>query len=62
MSLQFGLQQIEHLERSILKDNTKPYKDISYSRKRLKKARNRWLRRINKLIKPNTKYRRGWEW
>lgn len=62
MSLQYGLQQIEHLEHSILQNKDKPYKCLSYSRKWLKKARNRWLRRINKFIKPNTKYRRGWEW
>ena len=62
MSLQMGLQQIEHLERSILKDKLKPYKDSSYSRKWLKKARNRWLRRFKKHIVPPLKYRKGWEW
>lgn len=62
MSLQSGLQQIEHLEQSVFKDKNKPYKCLSYSRKWLKKARNRWLRRVNKLLKPNTKYRKGWEW
>ena len=60
MSLQQGLQQIEHLECPILKDKSKPYKDLSYSRKWLKKARNRWLRRFKGI--PPLKYRRGLEW
>ena len=60
MSLQMGLQQIEHLEYSIFKDKSKPYKDRSYSRKWLKRARNRWLRRFKGV--PPLKYRRGWEW
>lgn len=61
MSLQIGLQQIEHLDHSILKDKSKPYKSLSYSRKWLKKARNRWLRRF-KGCYPPLKYRKGWEW
>ena len=62
MSLQCGLQQIEHLEANILKDISKPYCNLSYSRKWLKKARNKWLRRFNKMEKPPIKYRRGWEY
>ena len=62
MSLQCGLQQIEHLEAVILKDVTKSYRNLSYSRKWLKKARNRWIRRFNKYLIPPTKYRRGWEY
>lgn len=62
MSLQMGLQQIEHLEYSIFNDKFKPYKDHSYSRKWFKKARNRWIRRFNKYLIPPTKYRRGWEY
>lgn len=62
MSLQSGLQQIEHLECFILKDKSKPYKDLSYSRKWLKKTRNRWIRRFNKYVIPPMKYRRGWEY
>lgn len=62
MSLQLGLQQIEHLDHTILRDKLKRYKDLSYSRKWLKKARNRWLRRFKKHLIPPLKYRRGWEW
>ena len=61
MSLQIGLQQIEHLERFIFKNEFKPYKSLSYSRKWLKRTRNRWLRRF-KGDHPPLKYRKGWEW
>lgn len=54
MSLQKGLEQIEHLERT--------FKGKSHSRKWMKKFRNRWLRRINKKQIPNTKIRKGYEY
>ena len=56
MSLQKGLEQTEsHLIKTshgIKRKSSKWYKLF----------RNRWLRRFNKLEKPNTKIRKGWEY
>lgn len=62
MSLQRGLEQIEHLERWFLKDAPEYKKrNASHSRKKIKKLRNRFLRRWKKDEVPNVKYY-GWEW
>lgn len=61
MSLK-GFEQIEHLEYWWRKESDYPWKDYSKSRKYLKKLRNRWLRRFNKLETPPTRRRIGWEW
>ena len=50
MSLKRMLEQIEHLFGK------------SHSRKKMKTARNRWLRRTKKTDIPNTKLRKGWEY
>lgn len=57
-----SFNQIEHLEYWWRKESDSPWKDYSKSRKQLKKLRNRWLRRFNKLEIPPTKRRIGWEW
>lgn len=54
MSLKGRMEQIEHLERF--------FGGKSYSRKWLKKVRNRWLRRTKKTLKPQTKRYVGWEY
>jgi len=54
MSLQKGLEQVEHLERRL--------GGKSHSRKWFKKFRNKWLRRTPKEEIPNTKMRKGWEY
>lgn len=54
MSLQKGLEQIEHLERLLGKK--------SHSRKWYKKFRNKWLRKFKKDEIPPFKLRKGWEY
>lgn len=64
-------EQIEHLEQRLKKTflSDKPWKNVSYSRRWLKKQMNRYLRRMNKKIDPDDigckKGRKpfcGWEW
>ena len=52
MSLQKGLEQIEHHF----------HKWGRNSKKWTKKMRNKWLRRTKKLEIPNTKIRKGYEY
>ena len=54
MSLKGNLEQVEHTEPTTSKDSKR--------RNWMKKVRNRWLRRTNKKLIPNTKLRKGWEY
>lgn len=47
--------KIEHLERTLFKEDKYPWKDYSKSRKDLKKMRNRKLRRTPVTEKPATR-------
>ena len=62
MSLKGKNEQIEHLERWMLRDAPEYKKrNASYSRKKIKKLRHRLIRRWKKDEVPNVKYC-GWEW
>ena len=54
MSLKGRIEQIEHLDRRLGRK--------SHSRKWLKRARNRWLRRYPLEDIPPTRLRKGWEY
>ena len=63
-------EQIEHLERHLVKIFDLPsWKNLSHSRRWLKKQMHRFMRRQNKKIseddvsiKTNRKPMKGWEW
>ena len=62
MSLSGKNEQIEHLERWFLREYPEwKKKNASYSRKWLKKVRNKLIRKINKTEIPNIKYK-GYEY
>ena len=63
MSLKGKNEQIEHLERILIGNDVPEYKkrNVSYSRKKIKKMRNRLIRRWKKDEIPYIKYN-GWEW